>query len=269
VSTDVTDSGAAPLLELKRATLGYGGRVVFTALDLVVRRGAFVAIVGPNGSGKTTLVRALLGLIAPTRGMLARAGAPRGAVAPLRVGYVPQRARLDPLFPLAVRDVIAMGRYPHVGPLRRPRASDFETVEAVARRVAIDHLLDRPYRELSGGQQQRTLLARALAVEPDLLVLDEPTNGMDLAAERAFCEVVGELHRERGATVLFVTHLLHLVADLATRFVLLAPTAQSDEPVRVTEGDREAMLTSAALSTIYGRPIQVGTFAGHTVIVPE
>ncbi len=249
----------AHVLEFRDATLGYGRRAVLEHVSFAVPRGAWLGIVGPNGSGKTTLLRAALGLSSPLSGSVVRADG--GA---LRIGYVPQRARLDPVFPLSVRDVVTMGRYPHLGPLRRPGASDRAAVESACGLVAIQGLLDRPFRDLSGGQQQRTLIARALAAEPDLLVLDEPTNGMDLASERAIVDVLASLHRERGTTILFVTHLLNLVVDEVSALVILQPTKDG---VRLRAGGKDEILTADVLSDIYGVPVDVHALGDRRVIL--
>ncbi len=258
-------SEADVLIEFRGASLGYGRRVVLDGVSFAIRRGTFTGIVGPNGSGKSTLLRAALALDAPLRGSVER---PPGAS--LRIGYVPQRARIDPIFPLRVRDLVAMGRYPHAGALRRAGPRDVAVIDDACRRVGIERLADRPFRDLSGGQQQRTLIARALATEPDLLVLDEPTNGMDLASEHSICEVIESLHRECGTAVLFVTHLLHLVADAASELVLLAPVRDggAGEPSRFVRGGRDEILTGSALSAIYGMPIEVHRIAGRTIVAP-
>lgn len=254
----LSDEGArsvdpSPLLSYRGATLGYRRRAVLTGVDLDVSRGDFLGIVGPNGSGKSTLLAAALGLRGPSSGKVWRAPG-------LRIGYVPQRSRIDPIFPLRVRDLIMMGRYPHVGVLRRPRESDRVAVVRAAQALSIEELLERPFRDLSGGQQQRALIARALAVEPHLLVLDEPTNGMDLGSERAIVEVIAALHRERGVTVLFVTHLLNLLANYADRFALI-----QDGCVRV--GAREALLTAEVLSDLYDTPVLVENVGGRRLIL--
>lgn len=251
------------LLVIRGASFGYGRRVVLGAVDLTIERGAFVGIVGPNGSGKTTLLRAILGIDEPLAGVIEAA-----SKTPVRVGYVPQRARIDPIFPLRVRDLVAMGRYPHQGPFARSTPRDETAIQTAARAVSIEDLLERPYRDLSGGQQQRALLARALATEPDLLVLDEPTNGMDLAAEHGLCAVVERLHRESGTTVLFVTHLLHLVSDVATELVLIAPAAGGGAS-RCIAGERDSILTETRLSELYGIPIAVDRLRNRTVIAPR
>ncbi len=262
---DRDDVLRTPLLEFRRVTLGYGKKKILEDLRFTIHRGAFVGIVGPNGSGKTTLLRAAVGLLAPLHGEIVKGGG-----APLRIGYVPQRTRLDPIFPLRVREVVTMGRYPHVGPIRRPTPTDREAVHEAAALVKIEDLLDRPYRDLSGGQQQRVLLARALTTQPDLLVLDEPTNGMDLPSEHAIVEVIRELHERLGTSVLFVTHLLHLVADCAEELVLLASeaTAKLGQAPKVRAGLRDEILTESVLSEIYGVPVEVHDVGGRRIILP-
>lgn len=255
-----------PILSLHKATLGYGRRVVLEDLDFEVARGSFVGIVGPNGSGKTTLLRTAIGLLPAIAGRIER-GIGAGGRA-LRIGYVPQRTRLDPIFPFRVRDVVMMGRYPHIGPLRRPSTSDHRAVEEACATVAVVDLLDRPFRDLSGGQQQRALIARALASDPDLLVLDEPTNGMDLISETGIMRVISRLHRERGATILLVTHLLHLVANDTTDLALV-PARHDGQSARFQYAPRQRILNEATLSAFYGMPIVVREFEGQRVILPR
>lgn len=218
-----------------------------------IRQGSFLGIVGPNGSGKTTLLRAALGILTPRRGRVHRPSAA------LRLGYVPQRFSIDPIFPLRVRDLVMMGRYPMLGPLRRPRAADRSAVERACDQLGIADLVDRLYRDLSGGQQQRALIARAMAAEPRLLVLDEPTNGMDLGSERSIMELVRSLHSRQGVTVLFVTHLLNLVANAATDLALVHDGSAS-------VGRRDEMLRADRLSAIYATPVEVREIDGTTFV---
>lgn len=209
---------ASELMRARALTLGYRHRVVLERLDFTIERGDFLGVMGPNGSGKTTLLRAMLGLIDPLSGTIEF---PDRAGAPPRFGYVPQRERLDPHFPLSALEVAVMGRYGALGPMRRADQGDYEITRACLARVQMDNRANVFYRELSGGQQQRVLIARALAGEPEVLLLDEPTNGMDLQAERAIMELLLDLQRERSTTIVFVTHLFSAIEHFARRVALI------------------------------------------------
>jgi len=246
-------SDPAALLRFERVTLGYGGTPVLRELSFRIDRGSFLGLVGPNGSGKTTILRAILGLLRPLAGDVERGGRPV-------IGYVPQRERIDPIVPVSAFEVALMGRAPRLGPLERTGRHDRERAREALDVVGAGDLASRLFRELSGGQQQRVLLARALAGEPDLLVLDEPTNGMDLAGECALVDLLVELNRRHGLTVLFVTHLLPIVLNAATSILLL-------ESGRVLYGAVDAVLDEAALSALYGIPVRVATVAGRRTLV--
>ncbi|MGH7948593.1 MAG: metal ABC transporter ATP-binding protein [Candidatus Binataceae bacterium] len=230
------------LLRMRGVALGYGRRAVLRAVDLDVERGDFLGVMGPNGSGKTTLLKALLGLAHPSAGAIEIASIDGR---PPRFGYVPQREHLDAHFPLTALEVAIMGRYGMLGPLRRPRAADFDATFACLERVRSANLAAQPFRELSGGQQQRVLIARALAGEPDVLLLDEPTNGMDLEAERAIMELLLDLQRERGTTIVFVTHLLSAIEHFARRVALITRSGS------VIEGAKAEMLAPASIARAY------------------
>ncbi len=242
------------LIQLDRVALTYGRRVVLADVTLNVPPGDFLGIVGPNGAGKTTLLKALLGIIAPRSGHVT---VPTRA----RFGYVPQRELVDEAFPLTVREIILMGRFAHIGLLRRPQAQDHARVATVAEHVGIAPLLDRRYRTLSGGQKQRTLIARALVAEPRVLVLDEPTNGMDLPAEKAIMDLVQHLHAHDGLTVIMVSHLLNVVASYVRRLAIVGDG-------RVDVGPIDTMLTAERLSALYGMPVVVDRIGGRAVVLP-
>ena len=170
------------LIDIRDANLGYGRTSVLQGVQFSLAAGDFVGLVGPNGAGKTTLLRGLLGLIRPQRGER-RINPPDGA-ADVVFGYVPQEKAVDAFFPLSVLDVVLMGRYRLLGPGRRPTLVDQRAALACLGHVRLEHLADASFQDLSGGQKQRVLLARALATEPHVLVLDEPTSAMDLAAPK-------------------------------------------------------------------------------------
>jgi ABC-type Mn2+/Zn2+ transport system ATPase subunit len=245
-----------PIVALEGAAVGYAGRPVLEGVHLDVAAGDFLVLVGPNGGGKTTIVRALLGTLPLLAGRLIR---PR----PVRVGYVPQREHVDPIWPFTAGEVVLMGRLPALGPLRRPGSADRDAAERALDRVGIAHLARTMLGELSGGQRQRTLIARALVGDPELLVLDEPTNGMDPAAELATMDLVRELHAGGGLAVVMVSHRLEAVANYARK---LAFVDKDRRLFRV--GPLEAMLTGDALGALYGRAVAVHEVAGWRVVVP-
>jgi ABC-type Mn2+/Zn2+ transport system ATPase subunit len=235
------------------ATLGYGRRVVLSDLTFEIPEGDFLGLVGPNGAGKTTVLRAILGTLRPMAGTV--------TVAPgLRFGYVPQRDSVDYGFPLSVLDVVMMGRYDRIGLGRRPSRADRELASRALDHVGIAHLGTQQLSALSGGQKQRTLIARALVGEPSMLVLDEPTNGMDLVATTQILSLVRELHERDKLTVLMVSHALNEVANYVNRIALTLEGA-----FRI--GSVDEMVTQQTLSEMYGIPVQVDEVHGHRIVV--
>lgn len=249
-------SGAA-FVQFAGAELGYAHRAILSGVTLALAEGDFLGIVGPNGAGKTTLLRTLLGIIPPRSGVRET---PRHA-AP-RFGYVPQREALDAIFPFTVREVVSMGRFPRTGVLGRFGKADRDRVQWSLERAGIPKLADRAYRELSGGQRQRALIARALASEPEIVILDEPTAGMDLRGSTQILDLISDLHDEGHLTVVLVTHNLGEIANLATSIALV-------DHGRVDVGPAEQVLTNATLSRMYDMPIAVETVAGQRVILPH
>jgi ABC-type Mn2+/Zn2+ transport system ATPase subunit len=185
------------LLAVHKLAIGYGHTALLSDINLTIDQGDWWGIVGPNGAGKTTLLKTLLGIIPALGGRIERR-------AGLSFGYVPQRGVIDDIFPLPALDVVVMGRYPRIGPCRRVTRADRELALRYMERVGIAHLARKPFRSLSGGQKQRTLIARGLAPEPDVLVLDEPTDGMDIAGEAGLWSDL-DLHRASGLT-LMISH---------------------------------------------------------------
>ncbi len=245
-----------PLVALEGAAVGYHGVALLSGVRLSVAEGDVLAVVGPNGGGTTTLVRTALGALPLLAG---RRTARRG----LRIGYVPQREHVDTIWPFRAGEVVRMGRVPLLGPLRRHGPADREAVHRAMARVRIEHLHDHVYGELSGGQRQRTLIARALAADPELLVLDEPTNGMDPAAELAAMDLLRELHGAGGLAVVMVSHRLENVANYART---LAFVDKDQRLFRV--GPLDEMLRPEALSALYGRSVAVSEHEGRRLVYP-
>jgi ABC-type Mn2+/Zn2+ transport system ATPase subunit len=241
------------LVTFDHATLAYGRRVVLSDLTFEIPEGDFLGLVGPNGAGKTTILRAILGTLDPSAGTVTRRPE-------LRFGYVPQRDQVDYGFPLRVLDVVLMGRYDRVGIGRRPKRDDRDRARAALDAVGIAELAKEPLTRLSGGQKQRTLIARALVGEPNLLVLDEPTTGMDLVSTTQILGLVRELHERSGLTVLMVSHALNEIANYVTRIALV-----QEGSFRI--GAVDDIVNERTLSAVYGIPVEVDSFDGHRIVL--
>jgi zinc transport system ATP-binding protein len=223
-------TGAA-VVELRGVSFAYGDAPVLRDIDLAVAPGEFVALVGPNGSGKSTLLRLLVGLLEPAAGTVELLGAPPSELADhARLGYVPQRPALGAEVTASVADVVATGLLARGRWWGRRLRRDAAAVEAALVAVGLGELAGRRLRDLSGGQQQRAFIARALAAEPELLVLDEPVAGLDATSQRDFRESLLHLVRDRGGAVLLVSHELAAVADCLDRVVVLKQTIRFDGP---------------------------------------
>ena len=210
-------------LELDRVSFAYpGGPEVLSEVSFAVEQGEFVAIAGPNGGGKTTLLCLALGLETPLRGHARLYGepAPRSSHRS-RIGYLAQRSQLGIDAPISVREVVAAGRVPRRGVLGPLRREDRAAVEDAIARVGLAEREDAVLATLSGGQQQRAFIAKALAGQPELLVLDEPTAGVDVDAQDALASLLEELHRDLRVTILFVSHEFGAVERYVDRLVLV------------------------------------------------
>ncbi len=246
-----------PLITFDHVTLGYGSNVVLRDISFSIFKGDYFGLVGPNGAGKTTLLRAILGTLKPLAGTLTVANK-NGS--PVRFGYVPQRDTVDYVMPYTVEEVVMMGRYRQVGLLKRPGARDGAIVRRCLQHIGIEDLRNAAFKELSGGQKQRTLIARALASEPDVLMLDEPTNGMDLPSRSSILDLIRHLHDHDRLTVIMVSHLLDDVANHVKRIALVERTF-------FQVGDVEEILTAENLSALYEMPVTVTNTRGGKVIL--
>ncbi|WP_369142860.1 anchored repeat-type ABC transporter ATP-binding subunit [Streptomyces sp. R44] len=223
------------LLRVRSVSVALGGRTAVADVSLAVSGGELVGLLGPNGAGKTTLLRAVLGLIAPSSGAVD---------APGPVGYVPQRHEFAWDFPIDVAGAVLSGRTRTVGRLRRPRPGDRAAADEALERAGLTALRRRPIGELSGGQRQRVLVARALAAEPRLLLLDEPFTGVDVPTQDLLNEMFGRLAAE-GRGLLMTTHDLAAAARTCTRVLLLNRTL-------VAEGGPELLADAGQMLRAFG-----------------
>ena len=220
-----------PLLELAGARLGYGRASVLAEVDLALHREDYLLVLGPNGAGKTTLLRGLLGIDPLLSGERRARG---------RLGYVPQRGALDPIYPLRARQIVAMGL---LGEARQPRAVQRARVEAALEACGIAAAGETLFRELSGGQSQRVLIARALVSDPDLLVLDEPSNNLDPRGQVEVAALLDQLHAAGRALVL----VSHRWSEAGNRVALVSGG-------RVEVGPPELLLSAERLGAAFGWP---------------
>jgi ABC-type cobalamin/Fe3+-siderophores transport system ATPase subunit len=255
-----------PLLRLQDVSYRYPGasRHALQAVSLAIVPGAFHAVLGPNGSGKTTLVRIALGALPPLEGRAdidgrPAHGWPRQELARL-VGVVPQRE--DNLFPQRVRETVLLGRYPHLSMWGRERAEDHAAVGRALAACDVEHLADRWVWTLSGGEYQRVRVARALAQEPRLLVLDEPGMSLDLRHEMGLFELVRGLVETQGLGVLMITHDLNLAARFADTLLLL----EGGRPI--ASGTPADVLTQATVEAVFSWPVAMQTIDGRPQMIP-
>jgi len=206
---------ATNAIEVQDVCLSLGGHTILDAVSFAIPQGSYVGIVGPNGGGKTTLLRIILGLLRPTHGRVAVFGeSPFAARRRGNIGYVPQRiAQADIPFPISVEEIVWSGRTPAIGVGNRRSPHDRKFVEEVMDRAKVGHLRHRLVGNLSGGERQRVFIARSLAADPSLLILDEPTTGVDIAAKEEFYALLKTLNADLGLTILFVSHDIEVMTS--------------------------------------------------------
>ncbi len=204
---------AFPLLSLHDLSVGYPGNVVVKNVNLEIRPHDFIALLGANGSGKSTFLKTLAGLIPPAGGSIRFA---ETAKTPPTVGYIPQAEKLDPIFPVSVTEVVLMGAAARLKPGRRITAQHRESARNALHQVGLESAAAQRFAHLSGGQKQRALFARALMTDPEILVLDEPTSGVDPEAGRAFLELLSSVN-QTGVAVLMASHDLDLVRQFVPK----------------------------------------------------
>jgi zinc transport system ATP-binding protein len=240
-----------PFVELEDVDFAYGPVPVLEHINLTVEPGDFLGIIGPNGSGKTTLLRIMLGLLPPQRGGVRLFGHPPASFRQWgRLGYVPQKAMLDPALPVTVHEVVATGLLPSLGLFGRIGGTERARIAEVLGQVGMEAHAGERIGALSTGQQQRVLIARALVSKPELLILDEPTGGVDPEAQTSFYALLHHLNRERDVTLILVSHDIGVVAKEVTKLACLNRRL-------VFHGRPGDFLSDAALTALYGPAVRV------------
>ena len=240
---------AEPLVRFEAVTCGYDGRPVLEDVSLTIDRGAFVGIVGPSGAGKTTLLRAMVGAVPRVRGTVTVGGVRVGSRERPRVGWVPQVETVDWNFPATVREVVLMGRWSNRAFDPRPAPAERLAAERLLDRLGIGALADRHIRDLSGGQQQRVFLARALIGDPVLLLLDEPTSGVDLKTRDEVLHLLADLNAD-GVTVILTTHEINSVAAHLPWVVCVNRRI-------IAQGNPDEVFTAPILNRTYSADLRV------------
>jgi ABC-type Mn2+/Zn2+ transport system ATPase subunit len=241
------------VIDIEDAVVSYREDIALRGATLRVKPGEFVGIVGPNGAGKTTLLTIVNGLGKLVHGRVSVLGQcvtpGNGHCLRKKVGYVAQAQNIDPRMPMSVRDVVIIGRYGRLGLLRGPRQHDWQIVDEVLELVGMTHLARRPIGHLSGGEQQRIAIARCLAQEPEIFLLDEPTASLDWKAKSDILDLVKLVHNSRHLTTLFVTHDLSSLPLACDRVVLMK------NGLIWGEGSPQELLTDDNLSKLYDMPL--------------
>lgn len=256
---------STPLLEANALVCGYGDHVVLHGVSLALHAGDFLGIIGPNGCGKSTLLAALTGWLPLQSGAVLLDDHPLGTYAKSdvarQVAVVPQAS--VPAFAFTVRETVEMGRYPHLGRFAVPAAIDRAMVDEALALTDVAHLQDRPVDHLSGGEYQRVTIARALAQQPRVLLLDEPTAHLDLGHQQAIFELLARLQTERAMAVLCVSHDINLAAEYCPRLLLMS------EGRVVIDGTPDAVVTEEHLGRVYGTLVRVhaNPYSGQPLVV--
>jgi ABC-type Mn2+/Zn2+ transport system ATPase subunit len=240
-----------PIVRFSNATFAYANRIALEDITLDILSGEFVGLIGPNGSGKTTFLKGVLGLIHPLRGTLQIfdcACEELRCYHRARIGYLPQKERTDPNYPITAWEVAMMGRYGAIGLIRRPGKVDYDIVSEAMAAVGMSDLREAAFGSLSSGQQQRVLIARALAQRPEILLLDEPTTGIDAATQHRLIDLIQKLHQGYHLTILFVTHDINIISPLADTLILLKTRLYA-------KGPPKQVLQKEILAQVYGQEI--------------
>ncbi len=243
-----------PLITFKDVSLGYGKKRILENLNFDILSNDFLGIIGPNGSGKTTLLKGILGLIKPVSGTIT------SKVSHIKFGYVVQRQFVDEVFPLTAKEIVSMGRYKNIKLGRRLSKVDWKYVNHALDIAGINTIANQTYRSLSGGQKQRVLIARAIASEANILILDEPTNDLDIKGETQIMELIKAIHSESNVTVVIVSHLLHNIINYVKKLAFISKDKFFIQPI-------EEAIKDHYLSAVFDSHVKVGEISGKKVVI--
>ena len=249
----------SPILKVNELSVRYDHTPALSGITFELRRGERVAVIGPNGAGKSTLFKVIAGVLQPDSGSVQVAG--QGPVGHICIAYVPQRSLVDWRFPVNVADVVMMGRIGKMGLFRWPKSRDWETVQQALELVGLGQLSHRQISELSGGQQQRMFIARALAQEAELMLMDEPFTGLDIVSQNEILKIISELQK-RNVTVLASTHDLQLAQDSFDRVLLL-------NRQMIGFGSPADVLAAPQLLEAYGGHLRIVNDSGATIALGD
>jgi zinc transport system ATP-binding protein len=250
ISSAASGQPQAAIVELEDVWTRYNEKWVLKSIYLTCHPGKILGIVGPNGSGKTTLLNVIMGLIRPEKGTVRLFGRTPDRSSRLEIGYLPQISQADRAFPVTVRDVVLMGLYSRLGMFHRPGRKSLQTAMDLLHQVGMADLADRPFGALSGGQQQRAQIARALASRPRLLILDEPSTGIDSVAQEEFYELLARLRDEQGISAIMVSHDIGMITSQADQVACLNREIHY-------HGDPEFCLTPEIQRKVFGDHMNV------------
>jgi zinc transport system ATP-binding protein len=249
---------AKPIVEIRDVSVMYpNGVLALDGINIDVNQKDLIALLGPNGAGKSTLLKVILGLIKPTSGSVNLFGSQELSKNLKYVGYVPQSAQArDPNLPFSVYETVMLGRTPHAGLLHGVGAKDRQKVEETLKLFGIYELKDRKIGQLSGGQSQRVFLAKAMVAEPKLLLLDEPTSGVDTTSKSEFYKILERLNRERGITVILSSHDVGVITKIANRVLCINRS-------QFFCGENADFSASVEIHKVYNHPVELMDHSDH------
>lgn len=251
------------IIEFRNVSVGYEDKMVLEGLNFEIEKGEFIGIIGSNGSGKTTLLKTLLGIINPVEGEIKVLGKKLFSSLPeirKKIGYVPQKTYINPKMPVLAKEVVLMGRYGQIGISKWPKKEDYEAAKKALREVGMYEKRNEPFGHLSGGQQQRIYIARAIVQEPEILLLDEPTTGLDVKSQESIVNLIESLHREKSLTVLFVTHDVNSISSIADRVMYLKGKI-------IAFGPFSEVCRQEILEKVYSAPVKIVKSEGRPCVI--